>query len=311
VEELLLSPALKLNPGLQVDATERPGPPVVEPRAGYVQLPQRFEGCGAMFDQRPPLLSADPGDKGEVVDVAPFPGAGIVPGADITVRYRVNRQRHFRGSGRNPLKEALANRPEIGGVVIDPKLGAEGLRPTQRQMHVFGGNPLNGLQQVGVEEDLEQRAAFGLPSQLGVDNLVRPVPKVTRAGNLSQEIGIAQPIPVKQHPLIDDVGAGPHRIYRGLGEAVEALRPVTLRLEAGEVRDPESAPFLQTRKVVLLVLHATPLEHVDAGIVKLGGFGPPRADRRLRSVRWGHARKLLRSVAEKMSLFWGDCMSVI
>jgi hypothetical protein len=67
--------------------------------------------------------------------------------------------------------------------------------------------PLDGGQQVGVEQHLEQRAGLGFAGELGVYDLIGPVAEPAGGVDSDEEIGVTEPGGVEQHPLVDDVGA--------------------------------------------------------------------------------------------------------
>ena len=70
--------------------------------------------------------------------------------------------------------------------------------------------PWARCQQIGVEEQLQDRAALGLTRELGVDDVVGPGAEGARLLDAAQDVGPARPATVLERRLCDDVFASPH-----------------------------------------------------------------------------------------------------
>lgn len=83
---------------------------------------------------------------------------------------------------------------EIGCVVSKPiPLGLK-VRPRRDGLHIFRGQPLRLGEQVGIETKLQDRARFGLASELGADRLIRPGSQPARHLDAAQDIGASLPV---------------------------------------------------------------------------------------------------------------------
>jgi hypothetical protein len=75
-------------------------------------------------------------------------------------------------------------------------------------MCTCSGGALHLLEQVGVEQHLQQRAALRLARELRVHDLVRPRAERARPLDALEEVRVAEPRAVEERALIHDIGAG-------------------------------------------------------------------------------------------------------
>ncbi len=78
-------------------------------------------------------------------------------------------------------------------------------------MHVLRLTALRTRQQIGVETQLQDGAAFGFSCELGIHDLVRPIAKRTGTGHADEHVGSTAPDTLQERALNDDLDAGPHR----------------------------------------------------------------------------------------------------
>jgi len=104
---------------------------------------------------------------------------------------------------------------------------------------------LNLADELGIEAKLEDRPAFGLAGQLGVDGFIGPTAEIARRIDLPEDVGATDPGARTQSALHDDVNA--HRVEvclqsgedgtsRTTGSANEQIGPPLCHLPALKVR---------------------------------------------------------------------------
>ncbi len=81
----------------------------------------------------------------------------------------------------------------------------------------FRDGALDPCQEVGVDADLEDRAALDGPGQLRVSHLVAPRTERRRSLDAQQEVGVSEPSTVEECGLEDDVVAMAHGLDGSLG----------------------------------------------------------------------------------------------
>jgi hypothetical protein len=78
-------------------------------------------------------------------------------------------------------------------------------------------------EQVGVEAQLNEEVGLRVSRELGVDDLVAEAAEGGGgAVDAFEKVGKAAPVTVDQGGLVDDVGAGEHRVAGRLGGRVQA-----------------------------------------------------------------------------------------
>ncbi len=269
-EQLADAPALParliLDPRLLADTGQRGAADTVDRRHhGQAQGAETDHRRHVPLDEPAPLTAGDAGDERQMV-VGPAPiRTGSAPVADRTVLngLRVGLRRRVRMRLEAPPDGAVVRR-----VLGDPEARVDRpAAPAQRQVHRLRRGPLPALQQVGVQEELQQRGALGRPRELGVDYLVRPAAQLTRPLHPDQEVRVSAPAPVAvlQPALVDHVRPAPHRVHG----ARRGLRPVALRERHAGRGDGLHGAALggEPLQQVLLVLDPALPQHVGARVV--------------------------------------------
>ena len=95
----------------------------------------------------------------------------------------------------------------------------------------LGGNALQLRQPSGIHRHLEQGRDLEPARELGVRDVVGPRAEVAGSLGAQQEVGVADPRPVVEGGLVDDVDALAHRgERRRLGRLAVMAEPVDLRV---------------------------------------------------------------------------------
>jgi len=122
--------------------------------------------------------------------------------------------------------EAALDAAVVGGEVGETEAFAR-VRP-EDDVDLIRLRVLLGGQQLRVEAELEQEVRLDAARELGVGHLVAPVAERGALGAALEEVGVAAPaLTVEEDGLVDDLGAGLHRLAGALGAA---LQPVEARL---------------------------------------------------------------------------------
>ena len=151
-------------------------------------------------DQPLPLGGRDAGHQREVV-IGASPGRAVtVPVAEPAMldRFRIGLRRGVR-----VRLEAAADGAVVGGVLDHPEAGVDAaVAPAEREVRPLGLAALHRGEQIGVEEELQERRAAGHGRQLRVDHLVRPGAQGARSLDPDQEVGVAaqRPSPLSRRP---------------------------------------------------------------------------------------------------------------
>lgn len=123
--------ALHLYPRLLADLLDRAAARSLQGRQlGEVHGGQRLHGRDPDLLERPPLRRPDVRDQGEMIHLAPFGIAAHPPRADVAMRNRIRRVRHFRGRMFDMITKPPAQRREVRLIILDPKRDGPRLRPT-------------------------------------------------------------------------------------------------------------------------------------------------------------------------------------
>ncbi len=249
VAQAALAATLELDPRLVVDARQRAGARALEPGLHRQrQVTERLERRDAPVAERPALSSRDPRDEAEVV-VRATPGDAFGgPAADVAVLdgLRVGAGRRVgRGLvGRHRREEARLRAPVVRQVVVDPQPFDGPRAAPERDVHPRRSDALEPFEQVDVAADLEDRARLHVPGELRVGDLVvpgTPRRRTLRVVDAEQEVGVAAPGAVEERRLVDDVGAGRHRLDGRLGGGPELVAAV---LDGPVEVDPDGVPAL-------------------------------------------------------------------
>jgi hypothetical protein len=161
------------------------------------------------------------------------------------------------------------------------------LAAAEHEVQLLRLDALDPLELLHVRAHLEDRGRLGVARQLRIGDLVRPRTEVARRVDPEQEVGEAEPRPVEERCLVDDVRAVEHCPFRGgcLGPQPVAARHglvvqsldldnrVPGRLEIGEVALLVGLAALRDeldRRVATLRLvheagHGRPLEREAVG----------------------------------------------
>ena len=170
VPALLRLPLSELKGRLLAEPLERLGLDSLDARAGG-RLRQRGKGRDARLGQPLDLRPADVRDLHEVIVREPLRFAPVPPVADRTALARV-------GVG-GPLRrvdvreEARLQRRVVVGVVGDPERAL--LAVAEDEVRHRRRCSLRGGEQIGIEDELEQRARLRGAGELGVHHLVAVV----------------------------------------------------------------------------------------------------------------------------------------
>ena len=231
----LAGPApVELERGLVAELRERLGAELGDLGLGRrrERLEVRDPGGGEPVD----LSAADPGDEREVQVALPLLLAEREELAERTVvdRVRVGRPPVLDRVEKPPLEP-----PVVGEEVVRPKGLALG-EPVD-DVHLVRPAPLNPSELLGVEAELEDVRSLGPASELGVDDLVRPV------GLKLEKVREPAPVPVDERRLVDDRRPVPNRLFGRSGRGVPTdlpriadLRRRPRRAERG--RQPRARP---------------------------------------------------------------------
>ena len=134
---------------------------------------------------------------------------------------------------------------------------------------MLGEDALHGTDQVCVEGELEDRAALGMPGQLGIDDLIRPGPEVAGGLHAAEDVRPAAPPAVGKGALHDDLLTNPHRLEgRTNGRGVQT--------HTRYARDGQARAF-HVIDVGLLMREPPLAQQLQSGV--------PTTGRRPRSVR--------------------------
>ena len=245
---------VELELGLVADSLEGLRPHALDRRAG-----RRAAERGQRRDplRREPLRvpPPEPGDEHEVVVVGELLLAQVAEVADpaVVARPRVRLRARSRPSAR---EEPLARAPEVRDVLG----GAERLALARAELdvEVLRQLPLDPLELLGVEAELEHVRRLGRARELRVDGLVRAVRLAL------EEVGEPAPGAVREVRLVDDLRlAGADRL---LGDAARLLG-VEAVVVVGRDADDAPAVGLEPRQVRRLVLVALVADEVAVRVV--------------------------------------------
>ena len=224
---------------------------VLEPRCqGHLQDSQGAPRGGAALSELHPCPRGDVGHEREVIVRPPASAADDVPATDGAVlrrlgvrgrRWRVSfRQRRVRHREEGRLDHAV-----IGPVARGPERLRLPVATPQSHVHPFRVDALDGLQELVVHADLEQGRGLDLVRQLGVRDLVRPAQRRLRIIDAEQEVREAEPGPIEEAGLEDDVIAaqdGGARIRCLAAVELDAGLPFRpLLVQVGDTRGPSHA----------------------------------------------------------------------
>jgi hypothetical protein len=220
---------------------------------------RRDPGCAEPLD----LVAADVGDADEVVVAVP---ARLAEREEVAQRAVVDwigigGDRSRRGlSPLDERRQPLFHPPEVGGEVG----GAERLdrARAEHDVHPLREAPLDPLELVRVEGELQDRSRLRVASQLRVPRLVRERAEHGRLVDADEEVGDAAPAGEGQHALVDDLGAGAKRDLGAGGRGGEA---VVLQFDLDDL-----TPLVpQPGEVRLLVLVALPPDQLGLRVLAL------------------------------------------
>lgn len=297
----------KAEPGLgREELVERPArPPARELDAGLrVGFHEGFltSACGPLAEWRlffcEPLERVDPlplylvdvegadaRDEAEMVVFVPLGIALFRPAAGVAIGDRVGVSRVPRRSSQH-FFESLPDEP----VVCLEVRKSESLRrepiPGLHDVHPGRGAPLQPPHNVGVEAELENRAASRVLRELGVDDLIGPPAQIARLRNPQEHVRTTAPATVAQLGLDDGVGAVAHGCANMIGRGRTINVPQLDHGEAARAEVFDVGPF---------VSEAAFLKERERGI--LPGRGPDPALRD-GTVEFGQvfAREMVREV---------------
>ncbi len=197
---------------------------------------------------------------------AALPVADGPPATDVTVGDRVGIGGHG-GLGADRRLEAPPHDAVIGHEVVDAIFVGLETVPRRHDVHALRPSPLDGLEQVRVEADLEHRASLGLAGELRVPDLVRPGAETARARHAAQHVRPAEPAPVEERRLHDHVRPLAHGGER-------PLEPDVLVEIISRSRDAQALP-LEVAQECSLVLVPALAQDRDVGTVKVGRASLP------------------------------------
>src|SRR3990170_1940574 len=229
VEQLARVGALDLEAG-RVAGPRQPAGVHVSDRAIRRQGGERAHRRHAVDGEPLRVRPRHAGHDREVVVAPTAVHAGREPGADAAVIHgiRISAGRQGVAPRGCPVAEddgfeTALYHPVVGGVVVEPH--RVGRAVAGDDVDAFRRDALELRQPVRVDADLEQGAALDGARELRVGDLVAPGPQGrTGAVDLQQEVGVAQPAPVEEGGLEDDVGAVAHRLDGGCLGGPERLR---------------------------------------------------------------------------------------
>ena len=276
--------------GLRPDARDRRvGRGLAE--RGQRRDPLRGEPLGV----QPP----EPGDEDRVVLLASLVAAEVPKVADPAV---VDRPRPRLGSGfsqtpvlgvrlliaaRNRSATPSEERDELAGPQRLPLPGPE------LDVHELGQPPLDPLELLGVEAELEDVERLRRARELRVHGLVRPV------GLPLEEVREPAPGPVREVRLVDDVGlAGANRVLGGGARLLVHEVAVLVRAHARDAAPAASSRARYARSCSFPFARST----CPYGSSRNGRSSSPRCTRSSSCVRCAHARWFARSVGESRSV---------
>ena len=169
--------------------------------------------------QLPSLRARDPRHERQVIVGAPLVPALAKPVADLAVIDRIGivGRRHLIVVERHRRQHSATNAPEIRRVVVN---AIRVLSLRRHHVELLGPSALRRGEHLRVQPELEDRPRACLARELGVGNLVRPAPQHARFIDPKHHIGLAEPAPVAQGTLHDDIRSGAYRLDRLLSELV-------------------------------------------------------------------------------------------
>ena len=216
----------QLHTGLGPDADQR-FTRAARRRRHLIERGERRERVDAALAQGRDLRVRNACHVAEVVVAATTLLALRPPRAVVAVldRLRVGRSR-----AREKVVEVALEQPEVRAVIVDAVSFGFETGTRRDDVHVGGPRPLDPFEQGRVHAELQDRAGFCLAGELGVAGFVGPPAETARCVHLEQEIGAARPGAVREHALVDRVGA---RMHRGQGRLSRQAR-----LGAGDLEAP-------------------------------------------------------------------------
>jgi hypothetical protein len=198
----------------------------VRDRGAGRRLPERLEGRNPGRAQALDLVVADPGDLRQVVVVCPALLAELEEVAKRAVSDRVGigggpvvLGSGFSQTPRDCLPEPCSRPPEEGGEVGGPK--RLHLACAEDDVHPFGQPPLDALELVRVEGELEDGVRLRAPRELRVPGFVGE--GAERRGLVDADEKVDDPAPFvgREDGLIDDLLAGAERLLGAAGGLLE------------------------------------------------------------------------------------------
>jgi hypothetical protein len=110
--------------------------------------------------------------------------------------------------------EPPADESEIGREVLDPKRLNRRMLVRRYDVEQLRNGALDETDLLGVEYELKDGAAASLLRKLGIDDLIRPCPKVAGGLDPSEYVGSTEPTAISKGGLQNNARARAHRIQR-------------------------------------------------------------------------------------------------
>ena len=192
------------------------------------------------------------------------PAVVAVPLAHRAVRDRIGVGGFRVDVLRQRLLEALLGEAVVGHELGGPERMLFGLSAASDDVDALRPDALDALDLLDVARDLDQRARLRDVRELRVGDLVVMVlPERARVAHAQEEVGVADPAPVENRRLVDDVDALSHQAFRVRGALLVRVVPVVV------ATDNVQAARLEQVDVALLVQAAAALEEQDFRVFAL------------------------------------------
>ena len=280
----------ELELGLVTEALERLRPDTFDARHGG-RLPELGERRDAVCGKRLRVPSPKSGDEHEVIVVDAPLVAEMPKVADraVLTRPRIRRWLSPQGtvtrfSPAQSTEKPLPRPPKESDVVRGPKTLPQ---PTPKlDVHLLGQLPLDPLELLCVEAELENVERLGGPGKLRIHGLVRPV------GPALEKIRKPAPSPIREVRLVNNVGlARPNRL---LGRLPRRLGVEPLVLVRGHAQHPLPGhpELLEVRELVKVPLLA---DEGAVGVLENGPLQPLTLNLQL-ELRQMRTREVVRQI---------------